>query len=167
MKKKGLASNPLTTVRCAWIVCLAALSTGCATLTESLESPEVTLTGLRMVEAGFARQRYDLTLKVRNPNRIPLPVRGLAYRIDLAGERFAAGETLRSFTIPANGETDFELSVTTDLLRSLSSLQKLIEQREQSLQYSIGGELQVDLPLVRAIPFSRSGALDLGGDYRY
>lgn len=164
---KSLAAHSIVAVRLLCVACLAVLATGCATLTDSLESPEVTLAGLRMVEAGFAKQRYDLTLNVRNPNGIPLPVRGLAYRIDLAGERFAAGETLKAFTIPANGESDFQLSVTTDLLRSLSSLQKMIEQREQSLQYSIGGELQVDLPLVRAIPFSKSGALDLGGDYRY
>lgn len=153
--------------RIAAFLCLGIVLSGCATLSESLESPEVSLASLRLVEAGIARQRYDLTLHVRNPNAIPLPVRGLAYRIDLAGERFAAGETLRSFTIPANGESQFELSITTDLLRSLSSLQRLIEQREQSLDYSIGGELQVDLPLVRAIPFSKSGALDLGADYRY
>lgn len=164
---KRLAAHCITSVQITGVLFLAALSTGCATLAESLKSPEVTLAGLRMVEAGFARQRYDLTLNVRNPNGIPLPVRGLAYRIDLAGERFAAGETLRSFTVPANGESDFELSITTDLLRSLSGLQKLIERREQTVEYSIGGELQVDLPLVRAIPFSKSGALDLGSDYRY
>lgn len=153
--------------RIALLMLVGALSGGCATLGESLETPEVSLAGLRLVEAGITRQRYDLTLNVRNPNAIPLPVRGLAYRIDLAGERFAAGETLRSFTIPANGESEFELSITTDLLQSLGSLQRLIEQRQQLLDYSIGGELQVDLPLVRAIPFSKTGAVDLAADYRF
>ncbi len=148
-------------------VAMALTVIGCATLADSIQSPDVSLAGIKLIEAGLTRQRYDVTLKVQNPNAIPLSVRGLAYRIQLAGEDFAAGETLRSFTIPANGEAEFELSITTDLLSSLSSLQRMIEDRQQVLVYEIGGQLQVDLPFVSAIPFLKAGEVDLMRDLRY
>lgn len=140
---------------------------GCATLAQSVETPDITIAGMRLLEAGLSKQSYELTLNVRNPNPIPLPVRGLAYRIQLAGESFAAGETLSAFTVPANGETDFGISITTDLVRSLSSLQRMLQQREESVAYEMGGELQVNLPFVKAIPFSTTGEVDLAGKLRY
>lgn len=140
---------------------------GCASLTQSVETPDVTIAGLRLTEAGLTKQSYELKLNVSNPNPFPLPVRGLAYRIQLAGENFAAGETLSAFTVPANGESEFGVSITTDLLRSLSSLQRILQQRDEVLAYQIGGELQVNLPFVKALPFSKSGEVDLTNAYRY
>lgn len=163
-------NNSTRIVRAQWLLVLFVTgfcTSGCATLARSVETPDVSLTSLRLVEAGLTKQRYDLTLNVQNPNAIPLPVRGLAYRVRLAGEDFAAGETLQSFTIPANGSTDFELAITTDLVRTLSGLQRMIEQREETLQYELGGQLQVNLPFVKAIPFSKAGNIDLAGAYRY
>lgn len=149
------------------VLILCATLSGCATLGQSIETPNVTIAGLRMVEAGFSKQSYELKLNVSNPNPIPLPVRGLAYRIELAGQDFAAGETASAFTVPANGETDFAISITTDLLRSLSGLQRVIEQGDRALDYQIGGELQVNLPFVKALPFSKTGEIDLTNPYRY
>lgn len=149
-----------------WLAVFSLLS-GCASLQQSVETPEISLTGLRLVEVGLSRQRYDLTLHVVNPNPIPLPIRGLSYRVQLAGERFAEGETARAFTVPASGATDFELAVTTDLLRTFTTLQRLLGEGEQTLEYELGGQLQVDLPFVRALPFSSSGAIDLVRPMRF
>lgn len=143
------------------------LASACANLRQSVETPEISLTGLKLVEAGLSKQRYDLMLHVRNPNSIPLPVRGLSYRVQLAGERFASGETVQAFTVPANGETDFELSVTTDLLRTLSSLQRMLAEGEKTLKYELGGQLKVNLPFVGALPFSSAGEVDLTRPLRY
>ncbi|NNF52763.1 MAG: LEA type 2 family protein [Gammaproteobacteria bacterium] len=151
----------------AVLLLACAMLSGCATLAQSIETPDVTIAGLRLMEAGFSRQVYELDLNVGNPNPIPLPVRGLAYRIQLAGEEFAAGETVSAFTVPANGEAGFSVSITTDLLRSLSGVQRMIEQRDQVLTYQIGGELQVNLPFVKALPFSKTGEIDLANAYRY
>ncbi len=156
----------------SWLACVGAglvmlLPSGCATLQHPVQTPRISLAGIKLVEASLGKQRYELLLHVVNPNAIPLPVRGMSYRVQLAGESFAAGETLQAFTIPANGETDFELSVTTDLLRTLSGVQRMLDQGEQTLAYQLGGQLQVDLPFVRALPFSSSGEVDLLSPLRY
>lgn len=160
--RNGKASLPFFALTLASIVL-----SGCATLAQSVETPDITIAGMRLVEAGFSKQSYELTLNVRNPNPIPLPVRGLAYRIQLAGESFAAGETLSAFTVPANGEAEFGVSITTDLVRSLSSLQRILQQRDETVAYEMGGELQVNLPFVKAIPFATAGEVDLAGRLRY
>lgn len=137
------------------------LSGGCATLQQAIQTPELSLAGVRLLEASLTRQRYELVLNVHNPNAIALPIGGLSYRVRLAGEDFAAGETQQAFSVPANGETSFSLSVTTDLVSSLTGLRRILEQREETLAYELGGELKVDLPLVRPLPFSKSGEVDL------
>lgn len=142
-------------------------ATGCATLSQSMEAPDVSIAGLRIVDANLAQQTYELTLNVNNPNPVALPVRGIAYRIELGGEEFASGSTLRAFTVPAGGESDFAVTISTDLVRSFAGLQRLISNGEQVFAYKIGGELQVNLPLVKALPFATTGEIDLTSAYRY
>lgn len=156
-------------IRAVWLlfVVVGVACSACATLAQSVETPEVSIVNLRLLNATLAKQNYELTLNVRNPNPIALPVRGLLYRVQLAGEDFASGETRGAFTIPANGELQFGLSVSTDMLRSLASLQRLFDRNDQVLGYKLGGELRVDLPFVRAIPFSSSGEINLANALRY
>ena len=160
--KKGRSAYGLLVV-----AAMALLASGCATLAASVEPPAVRLAGVKLVEAGFSRQSYVLTLAVTNPNGFSLPVRGVAYRVRLAGETFAEGDSPRSFDIPANGESSFDLTVNTDLMRSISSLRGLLEQREKTISYELDGELRVNLPFAGGIPFSRSGEVDLVGDLTY
>lgn len=161
------ASKSLAWLAMVCLVITLLLASACANLRQSVETPQIALTAVKLVEAGLSKQRYELVLHVKNPNSIAIPVRGLSYRVQLAGERFASGESVQAFTVPANGETEFELSVTTDLLRTLSSLQRMLSDGEQTLKYELGGQLKVNLPFIAALPFSSAGEVDLTRPLRY
>lgn len=165
--KQGLIKGFLPRFASFLLVLQVLASYGCATMQQSLEAPEISLAGLSLIEASLSKQRYDLRLHVRNPNSISLPVRGMSYSVKLAGESFAQGESLQAFTVPASGEANIDLSVTTDLLRTLSGLQRMIGQGEQKLAYELGGTLQLNLPFVKALPFSAAGEVDLTSHLRY
>ncbi len=67
----------------------AALFSGCASLTQPWQAPEVALVGIRVKEITLARQTFVVTLAVRNPNDRPLPIKAMSYRIQIVGSEVA------------------------------------------------------------------------------
>src|SRR3990172_1140831 len=78
-------------------------------LSSRLETPVVSFVGIKALEAKLFEQRLELRLRVRNPNDLDLPVRGLDIDVELAGEHFAHGVSAREFTVPARGEAEFDM----------------------------------------------------------
>ena len=112
------------------------------------------------------QQVYGVTLQVDNPNGFPLPIKGVNYAVKLAGQDFATGLTPNTFSIPANGSDQVQVQVRTNLLESLGHLSRMLSQGPQNLDYELSGDIQIDLPLIGAIPFSQTGTIPLttGGD---
>jgi LEA14-like dessication related protein len=135
---------------------------GCAGLGTQLESPRVSVVGIRALKADLFEQQLEVRLRVENPNALDIPVRGLDVNVELAEEPFAQGTSAREFTVPAHGEAEFDMLVTahaaTALLRIASAGR---EQREQ-VGYRLSGKLSTRLGLLRSIPFEETGTLPLG-----
>ncbi|MEL7451461.1 MAG: LEA type 2 family protein [Pseudomonadota bacterium] len=148
-------------LRLAAVCCAAALSSGCATIMENIQTPTVQLVGLQLVEAGLLEQKYRLTLSVDNPNSISLPIKGLNYSVSLAGIDFATGEAPRSFSIAGNSASEVEVDVSTNLVDSLRRLADWFSGAPKALDYELTGEVQVDIPFVGAVPFSESGSINI------
>jgi len=144
---------------------LAVVLNACASLAQTIEQPQVSLVSVAIKELGLVRQTYGLTLQVENPNGIPLPIRGLNYAVKLAGVEFAEGATSNAFTVPAYGQENFEISIQTDLVSTATHFKNLFKERPTELDYEVGGEIEIDLPLMRPIPFSRDGKVNLNLDW--
>mgnify|MGYP000042998088 CR=1 FL=1 len=113
--------------------------TGCVSTDELLQRPAVDLTSVEMGDMSFARQTFLLGFSVYNPNPFPLPVEGVEYRVRLNNEHFAGGETRGVFTIPANGDGSFVISVDLDLLRSSAQMTSILRAGlEDTLDYDPG-----------------------------
>jgi LEA14-like dessication related protein len=133
---------------------------GCATLAQSVEAPKLSLSNVQMLQSTLLEQRYRLTLRVQNPNGIPLPIKGMDYAVKFAGVDFASGVTPNAFRIPANGEHTVDIDVTTNLLRSAQQLMRYLKDDPDSLEYQLSGSVQVDIPFVGAVPFSKTGVVN-------
>lgn len=140
---------------------LIAAGAGCATLRNAIEPPTLQLSSLQIVDAGLAQQRYRLGVKVHNPNPVALPVSSVRYRIMLENEEFVSGATSAPFQVPARGEAEFDVYVTTNLLRTLQRLGDWLEQGPLALNYRISGEMSLDNLLLRDVPFEREGEIQL------
>ena len=66
------------------LILLAALVTGCAGL-QSLEPPEVSVVSLKPVAATLMEQRFEVGLRVLNPNNRDIDVKGLDFELDING----------------------------------------------------------------------------------
>jgi len=143
------------------LLTLACLALSACAGTESLvATPRVELTGVELESASFDRQRFLLSFDVSNPNAFPLPIRSVRYRIMFDDERFAGGETAASFTVPAQGDDSFAISVEIDILGSASHVTSLLSGGvPDHVNYRLDGSLAVDIPFTRPLPFSSSGAI--------
>ena len=157
--RERLASPMRIVVAIVWL----ALLSGCSSLSKLVDPPTVSLTNVSLVQAGLLEQRYRLTLRIQNPNSIAIPVRGMDYAVKLAGVNFAQGVTPNGFRIPALGEDLVDIDVTTNLLSSALQIYTIFKQQPETIDYQLSGKIAVDMPGLRALPFNRSGTVNLTG----
>lgn len=144
----------------AALLVFASLS-GCASLQSRFEQPTVKLAGISLLEAGLIQQVFAVSLQVDNPNGFSLPIKAVDYAVKLGGQDFASGLTPNAFSIPANGSDQINLEIRTNLLETYGYLRTLLSNKPQNLDYQLSGNIQVNLPLMNAIPFSQSGTIPL------
>jgi len=141
---------------------LLLLLAGCAGLGGRLESPRVSVIGIRAVKADLFEQRLEVRLRVENPNALDIPVRGLEVNVELAQEPFAEGSSAREFTVPARGEAEFDMLVTAHAATALLRIASAGREEREQIGYRLSGKLSTRLGLLRSIPFEEAGTLPLG-----
>ena len=138
-------------------VCL--LGYGCSSLLPKLEPPQLEVVGLNFLGGDHQHQKLRLRLQVTNPNDRQIAVRSLDYQVALAGADFAQGSSTEPFTVPAMGQSEFDLDMNADLgslLRVLSA-----HLGDSSLDYQVTGRVHLAEGLVRELPFKGHGQLAL------
>ena len=154
-------------MRVATLAALAAvLLSGCAGLGTKIETPHVSFVGIKALEAGLFEQRLEVRLKVQNPNNLKLPVNGLDVDVDLAGEPFAHGVSAREFTVPANGEAEFDMIVTANAASALIKIAGGDRKSRENIEYRLKGKLSTRLGMLRSIPFDEKGSLPIASIIR-
>ena len=149
-------------LRSQYVLLAAACLSACAGTGSVIDSPQVNLTRVELTSASFRRQTFLLSFNISNPNPFPLPVKAVEYLVMFDNEKFAAGETQGSFTVPARGDDTFAISVDLDFMRSATHLTSLLRGGfQENLRYELQGLLAVDIPLVKPIPFSSSGVINM------
>ena len=147
---------------CAWVAIACFCAAGCATIPSHLVPPEVDLIGIQMLSTDMFAQKFKVRVKVTNPNDLEVPVRGLDYQIFLMGDSFAEGNTSDRFVLPAKGEAEFDMTITTNFVSSLGRLiSRVGGGKLQNLDYEIAGEVLLDRGMVRKIPFNHRGTVDV------
>ena len=135
---------------------------GCVGLGTKLETPHVAFVGLKAVEANLFEQKLEVRLRVQNPNTMELPVKGLDVDMELAGEHFAHGVSAREFTVPANGEAEFDMNVTANAASALIKILGGDSDYRETVPYRLKGKLSTRLGLLHSIPFDETGTLPIG-----
>ena len=141
------------------LLVVLALVAGCAGLPSDLKTPEVSFVGLRAVDASLFEQRLEVRMKVRNPNLIELPVKGLDVAVELANEPFAQGVSAREFIVPAGGEAEFDMIVTANAATALLKIAGSDRKSREEIPYRVTGKLSTRIGLLRSIPFDESGTV--------
>jgi LEA14-like dessication related protein len=133
---------------------------GCTGLGD-LQTPELNVLGVQMMSTDMFAQRFTVRMHVQNPNDIELPVKAIDYKLLLMGDQFAEGTTNQAFVLPALGEAEFDMTVTTNFVSSLGRLiSRMGGGKLEDVEYELAGNLMVDRGFVRKIPFNKRGTVD-------
>lgn len=143
--------------RTFFLLTLAALVGGCAVA--RLQPPRLQVVEVGLLGASVLKQELRLRLRVQNPNDVELPVRGITYEVLLAGENFASGQSDRDITVPALGETDFNVDITANAAAAV--LRLLGDRSGNNPEYRVVGRVHLASGLLRSIPFEHKGELKL------
>ncbi len=145
--------------------CLPALSAAAAFLgacaAMHFQAPDITPTAVELMDAQLNEQRFKVTLHVLNPNDRALPIESVNCALEIQGVQVGRGESTAPFSLPAHGESDFDMMVTTNLATSLPDLILRLVRGGELPGYRLSGSVNPDITLLPPIPFSKSGQITL------
>lgn len=145
--------------RCVAWAGIMLLLAGCAGLSGGpIAPPNVSLVDLRVIDAGLFEQRYGLKLRLQNPNPVPMPVSGMAYKVSLNDVDFGSGVSRQATTVPAYGDEVVEVEVVSNLFTLLKRVQDLQAGRGQGLRIAIAGGVNL-ANRAGELPFRLQGEL--------
>lgn len=140
----------LLSVAAMWII------TGCAGI-RNLETPEVVVTAIRPLDATVLEQRFEVDLRIYNPNNRDLEIDGVDFELAVNGRRLARGAGATDLMLPRLGEAETTVRVSTtvfDIARQVMGAGQ-----SETLSYRLSGRLHLGSGLGASLPFDKSGVL--------
>ena len=122
----------------------------------------VSVAEVEIKSLGLFEQRFDVGLRVSNPNDFDLNIEALEFELELNGRAFAKGLTRVSAMIPAISSTVMRVDAVTQSKNLLQQIKTLpSETLKEGVPYRIKGRVKTDKSS-RWIPFDHTGVY--GGD---
>src|SRR5262245_22277308 len=69
---------------------IALVFTACSTLPRNIEPPRMNIVNIAPKDIAIFEQRYDVQLRIQNPNDADLGIKGLRFDIELNDQQFAS-----------------------------------------------------------------------------
>lgn len=151
----GFSRHPFSTLALLAITGLAA--SGCALAVAT--PPRVDVASVQLRDAGLLEQSLAVELCAFNPNDQALAFRRITVGIDVAGAPLADGISETAVQLPPRQAVLVPFSVTTTVRNIGPQLAATLS--AGAVPYRLHGTVQLTNFLGLAIPFSRSGRLDL------
>ncbi len=159
-KRTAFSATAASAAATVLIAAALAMAAACSMLEPKFVPPQLSIVSVQLERSDLFAQHLKVRMRVDNPNDVALPVEGLDYTLDVAGEEAAQGVSSASFTVPAHGEADFDMDVTANLA---GTLLRLLSRRSSSDQvdYHIIGKVRLSHGLLRSVPFEKRGTFAL------
>ncbi len=139
---------------------LVAVATGllaaCVGL-RNLEAPEVVVTAIRPVDATLLEQRFEVDLRIYNPNNRDLPIDGVDFELAINEGRLARGSGATDLLLPRLGEAETTVRVSTSVFDV--ARQVMNAGQSETLSYRLSGRIHLGTGLGGSLPFEKTGVL--------
>ena len=114
---------------------------GCSAMQADFQNPTVQVVGVRPVVSASNSPRFEIDLRVINPNRKDIHLKGAAYSISLDSFELVQGVAANLPVIPAYVEVQFTVGATLSRLESFRLLAKLSNERSEQVRYEMKAKL--------------------------
>jgi LEA14-like dessication related protein len=146
-------------LRLAGAAALAGLAVGGCIATH-FEAPKLSVADVQVMSGEIWQQRLKVRMHVQNPNDRPLPIKAIEYTLEVQGQAFAEGTSVEPFVVPALGENDFEMIVTTNVAGALMGVISHYGGSGE-IGYRLVGKVSLSQGWLRSIPFDERGTFRL------
>lgn len=137
------------------------LPAACGSLTPGFQQPQVSVTSFALApqSSGLA-PHFNIGLRVTNPNRIALPLRGISYEVEVEGNRVLNGASPDLPTVGAYDSADFVIEAAPDLFGGARLLADLMTRQRSSLGFTFRARIDTG-SLLPAIRVEETGSFGL------
>ena len=137
-----------------------AILAGCASLPSDIDPPKVSLESFRSLPVKSRPPRFEIKLRVINPNKRPLDIAGISYSIELLDKEVITGVANNIPPIEGYGEGVVTLEAGLQLLEILRLMTSLGASQSDPLVYRFTAKIDFNgfMPTQR---IEESGQIDL------
>lgn len=126
------------------LLCLSVyLSTGCTPLRHDFETPSVGITSFKpLISQGFA-PRFEITMRVVNPNAAKLSLRGMSYKLFINDYEVVEGAANDLPDVPGYGEAEFKVVTAIGLVEGIQFVNQLLQNKTGQFTYRFKTKLDI------------------------
>ena len=121
----------------AWLLMLS----NCASITPDLDPPKVTLESFRALPSQGNAPRFEIKLRVVNPNKQTLDIAGISYSVELLDKELISGVTNDIPIIEGYSEEVVTLEAGLQLFQLMRLLTSLGSSASDSLEYRFSAKI--------------------------
>ena len=124
----------------ALVVCVALLG-GCASIVPDLDPPKVTVESFDSLPSETGAPRFQIKLRVSNPNKQTLDIAGISYSIEIMDKELISGVTNDVPVIEGYSEEVVTLEAGLQLFQLIRLLAGLGQTPADSLEYRFAARI--------------------------
>lgn len=143
-----------------WTLLLATMLTGCGSLMPGSEPLQVSVTSFALApQSSGSTPHFNIGVRVVNPNRSAVRLRGMSYTVEIEGNRVLTGANPDLPTVPAYDSADFVIEASPDLLGGVRLLTDLFSRQRAALGYTF--RARIDAGSLLPLTVEESGQFNL------
>jgi LEA14-like dessication related protein len=127
----------LLSLSIVWLLLLS----GCASLKPEIDPPKVTIESFNSLPSESGAPRFEIKLRVANPNKQTLDIAGISYSVELLGRELISGVTNDVPTIEGYSEEVVTLEAGLQLFQLLRLLTSLGRSPGEELEYRFSAKI--------------------------
>ena len=117
------------------------LATGCATTRHDFEEPSVSVTSFTPLSSEGLAPRFEIGMRVVNPNPENLSLRGISYKLFLNDYDVLDGAANGLPVVPAYGEAEFKVIATVGLIAGIRFVNDMLHNARGLIDYRLQAKL--------------------------
>lgn len=126
-----------------WLACM--VLAGCSGLPMGALAPKVSLSDINIKSLGVFEQRFELDLRVTNPNDFDLNIEALDFDLEVNGRPFARGLSSTLTLIPAASSTIMQVEAITESKDIISQFKTMpFESLKEGMPYRVKGRVKTN-----------------------
>ncbi len=161
MKQMISKCRGITGVFIATALLILAQLSGCASMKSDYEKPKLHVTSITLLPAEGFNQRFDIGLRVLNPNADAIALQGIYYTVSLEGYELLSGVNGDIGEVPGYGELEFSVNTSTDMVNGVRLLHELMSNPREKLNYKFNAKLDLKDWWVPSVRVEETGEIEL------